>query len=191
MAIRSLKTSGIVDHKKSNSMLAGYSFQDFELIESVFIASPVGSITFNNLNRYSTDYKHLQVRMVARSNSNNANVHMRFNDVSTASYSAHFLLGGGSGTASSGNDVNASRIIQVCNLPPTHFAPAVLDILDAYSSTKNKTTRRIGGFAVDGSLMQISLASGAFFSTNPTTSLTIFGDVNFSSGSRFSIYGIR
>jgi putative chitinase len=34
-------------------MLAGYSFQDYELLESVFLASPVASVTFNNLNQYA------------------------------------------------------------------------------------------------------------------------------------------
>jgi hypothetical protein len=172
-------------------MNAGYSFQDFELIESVFVSSNTASISFNNLNQYATDYKHLQVRMIARSATINANVHMRFNGVSTSSYSSHFVLGGGGGSASSANDINASRIIQVCNLPPTHFAVSILDILDAFSITKNKTTRRLGGFSVDGGLMQVSLASGAFYSTTPTSSLTIFGDVDLSVGSRISLYGIR
>jgi hypothetical protein len=65
MAIKSLDKSSLVTPQTTNSMLAGYSFEDYELIESVFVASNTATITFNNLNQYATEYKHLQLRFVA------------------------------------------------------------------------------------------------------------------------------
>jgi hypothetical protein len=192
MAVKSLKRSSVKSTQKANAMATGYTFQDYELIESVFLASPAASVTFSNLNQYATEYSHLQIRAVARSGSINANCHLRFNGVSTNSYSFHSLYGTGSSVASEGY-ANTDKIFQICNMPPStnHFAGSVADILDAFSSTKNKTVRRLGGVSGGDGIFGVSLISGAFFSMSPTSSLTIIGDVNIGAGSRFSLYGIR
>lgn len=191
MAVKSLKRSSVKSTQKANAMATGYTFQDYELIESVFLASPAASVTFSNLNQYATEYKHLQLRMVARSGGVNSNAALRFNGVTTASYSTHYLVGTGSNIEPFG-EANVNQIGQVINLPPNAegFAVSVVDILDCFSTTKNKTARRLGGFSL-GFGRQVSLVSGAFFSTSPTNSLTIFSSDNIGSSSRLSLYGIR
>ena len=71
------------------------------------------------------------------------------------------------------------------------FGSGVIDILDAYSTTKNKTIRSLNGLS--GGEVAIRLSSGTWRNTNAVTSITLFdGDgANLVTGSRFSIYGIR
>jgi hypothetical protein len=72
------------------------------------------------------------------------------------------------------------------------FSTSVIDILDAYSSTKNKTVRILGGFA-DGANSRMRLGSGAWLNTASITSISITDgeSQSFVAGSRFSLYGIK
>jgi hypothetical protein len=73
------------------------------------------------------------------------------------------------------------------------FDGLVVDILDAYSTTKNKTIRSLAGIA--STQNNVSLMSGSYRSLSVVSSITILDEVsgsnNFVAGSRFSIYGIR
>ena len=197
MAVRSLKNSTLENFANySSSMNAGYSFQDYELIESVFLASNAASISFNNLNQYANDYKHLQLRVVGRDywssgSATGSNLLIEFNSTSTT-YKGHFLNGNGS-SVGSGEFSNASfdRIPISTSTSSSEFGAFVLDILDAFSTTKNKTMRSLGGMTFSYGNW-IELASGAWFSTNQITSLQVISNAGvLGSGSRFSLYGIR
>jgi hypothetical protein len=209
MAIKSLDKSSLVTPQTTNSMLAGYSFQDYELIESVFLASPASSVTFNNLNQYATDYKHLQVRYVARSDRGtfaNDIIELTFNQDSTVeNYKMHVLWGGGSNGLQSGVNslVDGFTPRGIGDITATvstagNFGAGVIDILDAYNS-KNKTTRSLAGFHQSNTAVatyaavRIALLSHLWMNTSSITSINIrpgFG-TNLVSGSRFSLYGIR
>ena len=199
MAVKSLKTSGIVDYEKSNSMLAGYSFQDFELIESVFLASNTASVIFSNLNQYAAEYKHLQIRGVYRStfaeSVQSANG-VRINQVSTGTlYNAHRLFGDGSNVFSEGFsnlDAGFSNIGVGSGAAANIFGTYVADFVDAFSTNKFKTVKIFYG-AQTNVLSRVGLNSVAFRSTDPINSLTIFprDSASWVSGSRFSLYGIR
>ena len=69
------------------------------------------------------------------------------------------------------------------------FGGGVVDILDPYSTTKNKTIRGLGGLAATN----IALRSGSWASTDSVTSITClpFSGGNWVAGSRFSLYGIK
>jgi len=195
MAVKSLKTSGILDQKKSNSMLAGYSFQDFELIDSVFLGANAANVTFNNLQNYATEYKHLQIRYTARSSraTDGDNLGVRFNGVTTSSYSHHRLFGN-VGTLSSFAGSNANTMlgdaVPSANSVANCFSGGIIDILDPYSTTKNKTMRILCGYAQSTGVME--LVSGAFYSLNALSSIEIVAlSGSLVSGSRFSLYGIR
>jgi hypothetical protein len=70
------------------------------------------------------------------------------------------------------------------------FSAGVVDVLDAFSSTKNKTSRNFGGYA--GNSNNVSIYSGVWLSTASVTSMEISSAANnFVAGSRFSLYGIR
>jgi hypothetical protein len=199
MAVKSLKASGVVNHQKSNSMLAGYSFNDFELIESVFLASNAASVTFSNLNQYATEYTHLQIRAVCRSTTTDSIQSANgiiFNGVQTGGpYNSHRLFGDGSTVFSEGftNTNQGFSNIGVGNGAAANiFGPYVADILDAFSTTKFKTVRVLYG-AQTNVLSRVGLNSFAYRSTDTISSVGIVPRDGFSwvSGSRFSLYGIR
>ena len=192
MAIKSLDKSSIVRPQTTNSMLAGYSFQDYELIESVFVAATTTSVTFSNLNQYATEYKHLQIRAVGRS-THSANItalRVAFNGIGGTSYSIHGIYSnGGIGSYAFPNQSSAyCGLLTAASATAGNFAGSVVDILDAFSSVKNKTIRTLLGSAPH----EVSIHSAAFLNTAAIDSMTLTADAgSIIAGSRFSLYGIR
>jgi hypothetical protein len=165
----------------------------FDLLETT--TTSASSITFTGLGSY-TDYKHLQIRMVARSNVSNPDAVMQFNGASS-NYSEHYLHAfqgnsaptseGYSSTPGIGQDGGLWRIAGT-NRDSSTYQAGVIDIADFASAQKNKTAKilsGIGGFA-------IMLISGARSNTDAITSITIKtrGGSNFQN-SRFSLYGVK
>ena len=72
------------------------------------------------------------------------------------------------------------------------FASNVVDILDAFNTSKYKTIRNLNGDDTNGSGI-IALASGLWQNTNAITSISIstngYGD--FSQYSHVALYGIK
>jgi hypothetical protein len=172
----------------------GGAASDFELIESTVLGSSTPSITFSSLGAYSSIYKHLQVRIVARTDRTGEPgdvLTIRFNGDSASNYAYHNLVGNGS-TVASGGASSQTEIWFWRLAGPTSTANAysgmVMDILDPYS-TKNKTVRALSGFTPTN---EIYLNSGLWNSTSSLTSISLdqLGS-NFVSGSRFSLYGIK
>ena len=167
---------------------------DYELIETNILGSNQASIVFSNLGTYSSTYKHLQIRFTARSTLADTaeSLSVRVNGVSTSSYSQHRLFGTGSSVISSAeSSITLFRMgfISSATATANSFGAGVIDILDPYSTTKNKTFRSLGGVVLGA----VALSSGAFLSTAAVSSITITSETgaNFVTGSRFSIYGIR
>jgi hypothetical protein len=165
----------------------------YELIETQILGSNQASITFSNLGNFSTTYKHLQLRYVARSSIGDIgeSISVRVNDISTTSYSQHRLFGTGSSVISSAEASQTQfRIgfISGSTFAANAFGAGVVDVLDVYGS-KNKTFRSLSGNAT----AIVALSSGAFLETTAVTSLVLRSETgaNFVTGSRFSLYGIR
>jgi len=174
---------------------AGGGFSsDYELIQTQILSSSQASVVFNSLDTYSSTYKHLQIRAVVIKSAADFEV-VQFNgDTNNSNYTSHHLEATGTSvnaanSVTSGWSLNGGSIGYYGSSQPSS---KVIDILDAFSSTKNKTTRTFGGLAASGSNMVV-LASSHWRSTVSTTSLTVrtVGAGTFSSGSRFSIYGIK
>ena len=163
---------------------------DYELIETAIVSgSSTTSVTFSSLGSYSSIYKHLQVRSVYFGNGFSA--FMRYNgDSGSGKYRSHSLYGNGSSVVS--EDVTYARdkgmIGGFMGLSETIPLATVTDILDPYSTTKNKTTRSLGGRATGG----VELPSHVWLDTASVTSVTVLTTAaNFGAGSRFSLYGIK
>jgi hypothetical protein len=170
----------------------------YELISSTILGSDTASITFSSLGDYASTYKHLQLRVVARTDSavNERDLLIRFNGVTSASYTTHRLLGNGS-TVSSNVDLSETSIrlrggvvgaSQTANI----FASSVTDILDYSSASKNKTVRSLSGYA-GSAARNATLFSGFLVSTDAITSInvrTLDGN-NLITGSRCSLYGLK
>jgi len=171
----------------------GGAVGDFELIETQILGSNQASITFSNLGNFSSTYKHLQIR--AASKSNHAAVwevgRISVNGDFAGNYSAHNLFGSGSSVGSNADVNGSSGYFSTSGATTANdFGAQVIDFLDAYSSTKNKTFRALSGSIASS---EIRLSSGAWRNTTGITSITLWtlAGTAWLTGSRFSIYGIR
>jgi hypothetical protein len=172
----------------------GVDLGSYELISSTILATATASIVFDVSSLGST-YKHLQLRYTAR-NTNSTSEYssfLRLNADSGSNYTFHQLGGQGSSVYSTGAGNTTS--LPMTNLPGSTYAAnafnaGVLDLLDAFSTTKNKTSRNLGGYV--GSPNNITVFSGVWRNTAATTSLTCSPEVGtYAIGTRFSLYGIK
>jgi hypothetical protein len=170
---------------------SGVSAGSFDLLETQVLGSATSSVTFSSLSSYSS-YQHLQVRATLRSTraATGEVFVMQFNGDGASNYSWHLLEGTGSTVLS---DAGTSASSMRCGVgfgssgTANAFGAAVIDILDAYETTKNKQIRSLTG------LGSIDLLSGSWRNTNALSSISLlpaFGG-NLAIGSRFSLYGIK
>jgi hypothetical protein len=167
----------------------------YELIETAIVSgTSTSSILFSNLGTYSSTYKHLQIRVVARNvftSNDRAEMDIRLN-ADSSNHNGHRLAGNGSAVFSSfisGEAVFGDFPFSAS--AGNEYGAAVIDIVDAFSTTKFKTLRSLGGHTAF-SLSQIRMNSGLWRSTSALTSIEIrAGGANIYANSRFSIYGIK
>jgi len=168
----------------------------FDLLETALVTSAVSSVTFSSLGTYASTYQHLQIRAVVQSSraSSLDALTLQFNGDTAGNYNRHSLQGDG-GSVSSSATTNSSYIF--CGYLPgttnsTSWAPVVIDILDPFETTKNKTTRSLSGQR-DPNWSLINLSSGAWRNTAAVSSIVLDQEIggNFSVGTRFSLYGIK
>jgi len=164
----------------------GVALSDYELIStSIVSGSSTSSIVFD-VSTFASTYKHLQVRSAYFVGTNNNLVSMRLNADTGSNYSQHYMEGTGSSVVSAGASNATSMYFGYTQTALTNAANAVVcDLLDAFSTTKNKTTRTLSGREF------ISLYSGNWRNTDAVISVTIVSPNVFIAGSRFSIYGLR
>jgi hypothetical protein len=171
----------------------------YDLLETQVLGGSSASVTFSSLSTYAATYQHLQIRAVSRLDSGSgdeAQGYIRFNGDSGTNYSGHWLLGFGSGSPVSTSFVSVSYMPGLDHaLNATaggNFAASVIDILDAFETTKFKTIRSLSGAAAGG----IFLTSGSWRNTNALTSITLGPPTNqptwnLATGSRYSLYGLK
>ena len=164
---------------------------DYESIATVLVGSGgTDTITFSSI---PSDYKHLQVRYIARSAASNGSLRMTFNGDTGSNYSYHELSGDGS-SASAGAATPLQFIFcgQYFNTANT-FGTGIIDILDYRSTTKNKTVRMLTGRDENGT-GRIFFQSGAWFNSGTAIStLTISRESTntIAQHSQFALYGIK
>jgi hypothetical protein len=164
---------------------------DYDLLFTTTMPSDASSLTLSSLNTYASTYKHLQIRISAKTNRSAGadDLTIRFNGDSAANYSTHVLMGFGS-MLSYGYGGGSMFIPAAAARSTSGWSTgAVMDVLDAYSTTKNKVFRALSG---EGS-GAVGLSSGSWYNTAALTSIQ-FLPVYASSivaGSRFSVYGIK
>jgi hypothetical protein len=168
----------------------------YDLLETQVLTSSASSVTFTGLGAYS-DYKHLQLRAVVRSDraSSVADFLVNLNADTGANYAFHTL--GGNGTSVFSSAATSQSLMETgfatgSTFTANAFGVIVMDILDFSSTTKNTTLRSLTGLAGTEN-NQIRLVSGLYNSTSAVTSLefTSQASTNFITGSRFSLYGVK
>lgn len=172
---------------------AGVS-NSFELISTTLISTNTASVTLD-VTGLGSIYKHLQIRMTGRSTSaTDDSLKMQFNGDTGNNYTFHQLLGNGS-SVSSGAATNVDAMYLLTNTGTNAasniFGSGVLDILDAFSSTKNTTGRGLTGFnTAAGS--SIILRSSVWLNTAAITSILLAASGgSFVAGTRLSLYGVK
>lgn len=193
--INSMARSLVTAKKWYRNMLAGNpQYSDMELISTAYGTGSNATITFSSI---PADYKHLQLRVVARNTNSTqySGLVYRFNGDSGSNYSNHRMYGFGSGVSAqaSANDnlVNDPFSVIGGGSVSNVFATGVLDILDYASTAKYKTVRILSGCYNSGTENRVNLGSSAWRSTSAITSISIEGSNNFAAGSRISLYGIK
>ena len=161
---------------------AGGEAATFELITSEILGSSQSSVVFD-VSSYASTYKHLQLRLVTTQTP-----FIRFNSDTGSNYAYH-RLGGAPPDAFSGAGTSQTKIPMDYVGAGGNLGSAVMDILDPFSTTKNKTTRYLGGRTASN---RVAMESGLWMNTNAITSIgVIANDTNFAAGNRFSLYGVR
>jgi len=173
---------------------AGGGAGAYDLLETTTLTSSASSVTFSGLGSYS-DYAHLQIRGVARDGSNSTGLEsLRLTFNGATNYSYHVLRANGSSFEAFGGSNTRIPIYDVMGRSGSGaddvFGSFVTDVLDFANTSKNTTTRTLGG-GVSGS-SRIGLYSGAYLSTTAVTSLQLESDgADMIAGTRFSLYGIK
>ena len=181
----------------------GALFEDsYDLLATEILTSAQGSVTFASLGDYASDYQHLQIRAVVRTDRTSASsdpVTLQFNGNTGTNYSRHGLVSyqfGGSGgvvsnAASSQTSILLSQAVNTNGATANSFGAIVGDILDPFSSSKNTTVRALPG--MNAAFSAVELRSGGFFNTASIYEIKLEPLVgsNFVTGSRFSLYGLK
>ena len=205
MPIKRLSQSGLLTFAKHSSMLAGNATfipftSDFELLDSRVLSSSAANITFSSLNTLAAGYKHLQIRAVSRDTraiSGSNNVIMTFNGDSASNYyQLHFMKGDGS-NGSTGAEGAASYILPYtqpsANDTADAFAVAVIDLLDAFSSSKYTTSRSFRGVNLAAAYStQVGLSSGLWMNTAALTEIKLQPIIgSFAAKTMIALYGVK
>lgn len=174
----------------------GGSTASFELISTTVLAATTSSVTFSLTAAQQAAYKHLQLRSTTRTDragQTSDRVYVQFNSDTGSNYYAHNLWGDGT-SALSGNGwggLGTSIIVEGGSFGAAAsanlFVPNVMDILDGFSTSKNKVIRGLGGAPSS----RVQLVSGSWNSTSAVSSITLTAIGSFVAGSRFSLYGVR
>lgn len=188
MAIRSLKSgtfsrSGLV----GNPVIMPGSY---ESISSASGTGSSGTITFSSI---PSTYTHLQIRGIGRNSYPSTQVNVRFNSDTGSNYANHMLYGEGNLPYAAQNTNQAFfRFygLSYSSLTSGIMSAHVMDILDYSNTNKYKTARTLGGFDANGSGEQ-GLFSGLWMSTAAVTSIDLIAaSGNWTTDTRFALYGI-
>lgn len=191
MAITSVKTgSSFKNLQKYDSFLAGNTAYDPSATWLIQRVSPTSgtSITFSSIPQ---TYSSLQIRANYLLNISDS-MFIQFNGDTTSTYNAHYLNGNGT-TVTAGSRLSTSGIaaLNVSGGGLTYPANFIYDVLDYTSTTKYKTGRSISGYNDNSTGANLELDSMAWRSTAAVTSITLFQNRTFQTGTTFALYGIK
>jgi hypothetical protein len=173
------------------------STSSYESIASITASGGETSLTLSSI---PSTYKHLQIRMMFRTNTADTfdgNFGLQLNNDTGSNYTTHLLNGfGASASASGGTGFSSMGLFP--RIPTTSqtsgvFNVGIIDIQDYQSTSKYKTVRAFGGTDLNGdSNYGITLSSGLWLSTSAVNSVKLYLSGNqIGAGSTFALYGIK
>lgn len=165
----------------------GVSSGNYTLISDQTANGSQGTITFSNI---PTTYKHLQLVISARSASGQA-LGLRFNSDAGSNYDGLFATLGNSYSGAGAAGQGSARI--ATTTPGTVPASCVASIVDytapnMYRSVLANSLRRLGTLAAE---QNMEVAAWTYKGTAVVSTIELVcGTITFSSGSRFTLYGL-
>jgi hypothetical protein len=170
------------------SQISGHLFAPsgaYDSIATVTLTSTSSSITFNSI---PSTYTHLQIRMKNAQSDPYSGSTMYFNGDTGSNYYVHAITGNGTAAATG---AGATSYGMYYSGNTTSYGANVIDILDYTSTSKNKTSRSIQGFDLNGSGI-LAFVSQLWLNTAAITSVT-FTDRGqpFQAGTSYALYGIK
>jgi len=164
----------------------------YDSIATVALASSAASISFTSI---PATYKHLQIRLLARStdSAGTVNVNMSLNGGPGSTW--HRIFGNGTSVGVNAQ-ISASAIIgQIsgATAPSSVFGVATIDILDYANTNKYKTSRSLFGFDdnAGGSGAVTQLFSGLWQESAAVTTIALTSGGGFAQYTHAALYGIR
>jgi len=187
----------------ANASARGYGFtgalavtNSFESIATVTVgAGGQSSATFSSI---ASTYKHLQIRVFAKSNraDQNEQIGIQFNSDTGNNYGSHGLWGDGSSASAAQLNYPASAItlpwIAGDSNGSNVFGVSIIDVLDYTNTNKYTTVRGLNGYDNNGN-GQAALGSGLWSNTAAVTSVTVkpfYGSL-WKQYSVIALYGIK
>ena len=166
----------------------------YESIATSTLGSNQTTVVFSSI---AGTYKHLELRFITRNNRGSLldGLYVRFNSDTGANYADHNLQGDGASASAAGSASTSYVISALVNGTTANtnvFSAGIISILDYADTSKNKTTRTLGGFDNNGN-GYIRLSSGLWRNTAAVTSITL-GSTDGSgilANSSFALYGIK
>lgn len=161
-----------------------------DLLETINLSYTQNTIEFSNLlTSYGADYTHLQVRMslIRPGNDNIAAATIRIQSGQDFGY-YHWLSA--QNTTVSAVSASGGYFYYAGRDSLSRSGPVVMDIYDAFSTTKNTTVKWIGGQAGNAEPF-IQFGSAYRNNTAAVDSIQFYSGAEFAANSRFSIYGVK
>jgi hypothetical protein len=178
------------------SQISGHLFAPSGAYDSIATttvgAGGAASVTFSSI---PSTYTHLQVRLFGRGSGSNTQsfVKLEFNgDTTGSNYYSHYIQADGSSVVAGPNaSISAHYDIAGANATASVFGAMIFDVLDYANTSKNKTSRVLGGVDNNGS-GRMNLTSGLWLNTSAINSLTITpGSGSFVQYTSAALYGIK
>lgn len=169
-----------------------------EAISSVTLGSDQSTISIASIPQ---TYQHLQLRVWGRNTAvtNSRAAFIRFNDITTNSYSHHSLISQSTTGGAASTDVGASvGGINIGNLPAANAAAnavggSIIDIYDYASTNKVKVVKFLSGFDLSAAIGAIRFGGGIFNSTAAITKIELYDPSggSYLTNTVISLYGYR
>lgn len=167
--------------------------------DSIATVTGNGSATTLSFTSIPQTYKHLQIRIIARSGTagtGSGYINAVFNSDSGANYSWHLLATDGTTVQNAYSASRSNAIVGLMwsssNLANT-FSGNIIDILDYTNTNKYKTVRSMEGADTNANTYQeIYFMSNNWRSNNAITQIDLSaGGWTFATGTTIALYGIK
>jgi hypothetical protein len=156
----------------------------YEPIQTQTLGTATNTVTFSSIPSTYTD---LVLVAMATNSTGDSDLCMRFNSITTTTYSSRFMFssGSGSGTVATNSNLNRMRIGRTDN---TTRYPNIINIMNYSNSAYNKS---VISRSANGGLTLQHVGYWRSTAAINTVTLTDENGYNFSIGSVFTLYGIK